>query len=78
MLSVRLARLVCSVSGGVDEALLLHACLLGLNSGVVALVLEILSELRSDEVGRGTGGDVVSVDGSGQLELGPLSVHFLF
>ena len=45
---------------------------------VEVIVLSELSELGSDEVGGGTSHNVVSVDGSGKLELGPLSVHLIY
>ena len=45
---------------------------------VEVVVLSELRKLGSDEVGGGSSHDVVSVDGSGKLELGPLSVHLFY
>ena len=45
---------------------------------VEVVILSELRELGSDEVGGGSCHDVVSVDGSGKLELGPLSVHLIY
>jgi hypothetical protein len=45
---------------------------------VEVVVLSELRKLGSDEVGGGSSHDVVSVDGSGKLELGPLSVHLIY
>ena len=66
----------CSV---VEESLVSHFLLLSEDLlEIEVVVLSELSELRSDEVGGGTSHDVVSVDGSGKLELGPLSVHLIY
>ena len=45
---------------------------------VEVVVLSELNELGSDEVGGGSSHDVISVDGSGKLKLGPLSVHLIY
>ena len=45
---------------------------------VEVVVLSELRELGSDEVGTGSCHDMVSVDGSGKLKLGPLSVHLIY
>ena len=65
------------VSSVIEETELSHLFLLSEDLLTVeVIVLSELCKLRSNEVGCSTTNNVVSVDGSCQLELGPLSVHF--